>query len=393
MSSNFNDFLKDENAFLRKNGLYRDLKTVRGCQGGWVDLDGKKTLLLSSNDYLGLASDPQLKLSFTEAIEKYGTGSGASRLISGNMAPHEKLEESIARFKGTESAILFNSGYHANIGVIPAVFGKGDLILSDELNHASLIDGCRLSKAEVLKYPHKDCVALKKLLSENKNYNKKLILTDGVFSMDGDIAPLSEITKIAKEFGAAVMVDDAHATGVLGPNGRGTLDHFGLDPDCVDIQMGTLGKATGCFGAYIAGSHELIRFLLNKARSFIYTTALPPGVAVAAEQAIAIISDDKSRRERLWKNVHFFREGLIKLGLNTMESATPIIPIIIGDTEETMKISRGLLEEGLFVQGIRPPTVPKGKSRLRVTISAAHNGEDLEFALATIGKICQKFFK
>jgi glycine C-acetyltransferase len=387
MPSHFQEFLTEEIANLKESGLMRELKTIHGAQGPWVELKDRRTLLLCSNDYLGLASDPQLSQAFAAGIERFGTGSGASRLISGNMSPHEELEKAVADFKGTESALLFNSGYHANIGVIPALFGEGDLILSDEWNHASLIDGCRLSKAKVLKYPHKDCASLKKMLRENNNCKKKLILTDGVFSMDGDIAPLPEIVELARQFEAVLMVDDAHSTGVLGPHGKGTLEHFGLDPDCVDIQMGTLGKALGCFGAFVAGKKELIQFLVNKARSFIYTTALPPALAVAAMKALEIAESDHPRRERLWENVGFFKKGLEGLGLDIMGSATPIVPIFIGDSVKTMKISAKLLEKGVFVQGIRPPSVPQGKSRLRATISASHTKEDLAFALEAIGSV------
>ncbi|MBI5186351.1 MAG: 8-amino-7-oxononanoate synthase [Nitrospinae bacterium] len=387
MSFHFQEFLSKEINLLREEGLLRELKTIHGAQGPWVDLGGRRTLLLCSNDYLGLASDHQVTGAFTSGVEEFGTGSGASRLISGNRSPHEGLEKAIAQFKGTESALLFNSGYHANIGAIPALFGEGDLILSDELNHASLIDGCRLSKARVLKYPHKDCASLKKMLRENSGCKKKLVLTDGVFSMDGDIAPLPGIVELAGQFEAVVMVDDAHATGVLGPGGKGTLGHFGLEPDCVDIQMGTLGKALGCFGAFVAGKKELTQFLTNKARSFIYTTALPPALAAAACKALEIAGRDQCRRDRLWENVRFFKEGLEKLGFDIMGSETPIVPIFIGDPVKTMKISACLLEKGLFVQGIRPPSVPEGKSRLRAALSASHTMEDLEFALEVIENV------
>jgi glycine C-acetyltransferase len=371
---------------LEEAGLKRTMPVVEGPQGPRVRVDGKEVLLLCSNDYLGLASHPGLKQAAMRAMERYGFGSGASRLVSGNMAPHMELEEKIKEFKGTEAALLFNSGYHANIGVIPALAGRGDDIFSDRLNHASIVDGCILSRANLMRYPHRDTDTLERLIKSSGG-KRKLIVTDGVFSMDGDIAPIKEIAGIAERYGATVLLDDAHSTGVLGKNGKGTLEHTGIEDHPFLIQMGTLGKALGTFGAFIAGTEDLRELLVSKARSFVYTTALPAPICAAAKRAIELLEEEPERRLRLWENAAFLRQGLRDAGLKTIEGETQIIPIIVGSSSNTMKITGRLLQQGLFIQGIRPPTVPENTARLRVTVTADHTREDLEGALKTIKEV------
>ncbi|MDO8446737.1 MAG: 8-amino-7-oxononanoate synthase [Deltaproteobacteria bacterium] len=396
------DFLTKELENLKASGLYRTLRTIEGPQGPRVKIDGKDVVLLCSNNYLGIADHPRLKEAAIKAIERYGVGSGASRLVSGTMKLHEELEERIARFKGTEAALVFNSGYTANTSVIPALVWHGDIVFSDRLNHASIIDGCALSRAELKRYPHKDVEGLERLLKVvsgqwpvvgnnvsrlTSHISRQLIVTDSVFSMDGDIAPLPEIVTLAKKYGAMVMVDDAHATGVLGKTGKGSLEHFGLECEENIIQMGTLGKALGTFGAYIAGSRELIDYLTNKARGFIFSTSLPPFVLASAIAAIDLVEDEPELRQALWKKTWYLKKWLDSMGFDTMGSETPIIPVFIGDTGKTMEFSRRLLEEGVFVSGIRPPTVPEGKSRLRATVMANHSYDDLDMALDAFSKV------
>jgi predicted pyridoxal phosphate-dependent acyltransferase len=380
------NFINDELERLKREGLYRELKIIEGEEGAKVRIGGREVILLSSNNYLGLASHPEIKKAAVLAIERYGCGSGASRLISGTMELHKELEDKIASFKKTESAILFNSGYTANLGVISSICGKGDVIFSDKLNHASIIDGCLLSGAELKRYPHKDIDALDKTLKKSSGFKKRLIVTDGIFSMDGDIAPLKEIVQLAKRHSAILMVDDAHATGILGENGRGTGEYFGLEDD-IDIVMGTLSKAVGSFGGFVAGRKELIEFLINRARSFIYTTSLPPSVIASSIAAIDIIERGDDLRDSLWKNVGYLKEGLKDMGFDIMESESQIIPIFVGDTHKAVEMSQMLLKEGVFVQGIRPPTVPKGKSRLRAAVMATHSKADLDAALESFEKV------
>lgn len=364
---------------LREQGLYRTMPRIEGGQNSWVVLDGKKVLLLCSNNYLGLADHPNLKEAAIRAVEKYGVGSGASRLVSGTMELHASLEERIASFKGTERALLFNSGYAANTGVIPALAQKGDILYCDKLNHASIVDGCLLSRAQLVRYPHNDMAVLRRRLAEYRGKGRSIIITDGVFSMDGDMANLPELVALKKEFGALLMVDDAHGTGVLGPNGRGTAEHFGLQSE-IDITMGTLGKALGGFGAYIAGSKEIVEYLVNKARSFIFSTSLPPAVLAAASAAFDIVdsSTGADLRRSLAGNAAFLRNSLREAGFDTLGSETQILPVFVGEAQNTMEFSRALLDEGVFVQGIRPPTVPVGSSRLRCTLMATHEQAELQ---------------
>ena len=386
--------IKEELAQIREKGLYRVLRTVESAQGPRVRIDGREMILLCSNDYLGLANHPKVKEAAIDAIEKYGFGSGASRLISGSMTPHREFEERFAEFKGTEAALLFNSGYAANAGVIPAITGFDDTIFSDRLNHASIVDGCRLSRADFRRYRHLDMKALERYLiydaENNEEPGRKLIVTDGVFSMDGDIAPLDKIVALAKEYDCMLMVDDAHGTGVLGATGRGTAEHFGLATEDVDIYMGTLGKALGSYGAYVAGSRELIDYLVNKARSFIYSTSLPPAMAAAAIAAIEIMKDEPERRKRLLKNAAIIRHGLRDIGFEIMDSHTQIIPILTADSAVACKMMDLLMDEGIYVLAIRPPSVPEGTSRLRVTVTSEHSHDDLDKAITAFKKCGKK---
>ncbi len=377
---------------IKASGLERKLTMIQGAQGPVVRIAGQQALLLCSNDYLGLANHPALKEAAIKAIEQYGTGAGASRLVSGSMEPHHALEERIARFKGCEAALVFNSGYQANLGLITALARRGSSggdIFSDKANHASIVDGCILSMAKVRRYPTREINALETMLKRS-SARTKLIITDGVFSMDGAIAPVKEIASLSDKYDAMFIVDDAHATGVLGATGKGTLEHAGVAHPSI-IQMGTFGKALGSFGAYVAGSKEIVELLINRARPFIYSTALPPAVCAASIAAIEIIENEPERRLRLWQNVSSFKGAAQDANLDTMNSLTQIIPIVTGDADRTMRISKALLDKGLFIQGIRPPTVPHGASILRVSISAAHDPEVIEKAAYVIKETCNEF--
>jgi glycine C-acetyltransferase len=373
---------------LHSQGLFRSMRLLHGAQSSRVILDGREVLLLCSNNYLGLADHPLLKEASIRAVERYGTGSGASRLVSGNMELHEALEARITSFKRTEAALLFNSGYAANTGVIPAIVGKGDIIFSDRLNHASIVDGALLSRARLVRYPHNDVASLRRLLAGTEPAGRRLIVSDGVFSMDGDLARLAEIVKLKNEFGALLMVDDAHGTGVLGDTGRGSAELFNVMAE-IDIQMGTFGKALGSFGAYVAASREIVDYLVNRARSFIFSTALPPAVLAASLAALGLVDSEEGARlrKRVADNTVLFRSALQEAGFSTMASETQIIPVLVGGAGPTMEFSRQLLAEGIFVQGIRPPTVPPGSCRLRCTVMATHTMEELAWAAGTIKRI------
>ncbi len=364
---------------LKKAHLYRRLNTVQSRQSAKVRVDGKEYILLSSNDYLGLASDLRIARAAKDAIDEFGYGAGASRLVSGTMSPHTALEAAIARFKCTQSAILYNSGYCANIGLISAITGRNDIILSDRLNHASIIDASLLTRAKVRRYPHKDTAILERFLQNAKGFSKRIIITDGVFSMDGDIAPLKKIAALAKEYDAILIIDDAHATGVLGAGGKGTMDHLGIDDKNV-IQMGTLSKAVGCFGAFVAASQDIIDYLINKSRSFIYTTALPPSCAAAAKKALQLVQSGDDLRRRLFENVDYLRGRLTGAGFDVPSRETHIIPVIIGGAADAVGLSRHLKDNGIFIQAIRPPTVPECTCRLRITPTTAHTKEELDRA-------------
>ncbi|MCC6544455.1 MAG: 8-amino-7-oxononanoate synthase [Nitrospirae bacterium] len=379
---NIDNELLHELRELKDSHLLRVLKRVDSAQSSRIIIEGKEYINLCSNDYLGLADHPSLKEAVIESVKKYGTGAGASRLVSGNMELHETLEGATAQFKGTEDALLFNSGYMANTGIIQALASEGDAIFSDELNHASIIDGCRLSKAKVFIYRHKDAGHLRSLIMQttekgNRAYRRRIAVTESVFSMDGDIVPLNDIVKVIEEFEGILIVDDAHATGVLGRSGRGSFEHFGVN-NSSHIQMGTYGKALGSFGAYAAGTSLLKNYLINKARTFIYTTALPPSVMAASIAALRILQNDEELLEVLWVTTRLFRDGLSALGYNTMQSETPIIPIYVGDTEKALRFSQRLFDEGIYAAPIRPPTVPEGGCRIRTTVTAAHSLEDIE---------------
>jgi len=365
---------------IKRQGLYRQLRHVEGEQGPTIFLDGQEVLNLSSNNYLGLANHPAIRAAAKEAIDRYACGSGASRLISGNMTLHLELEESIAKLKGAEAALVFNSGFQANVGLLSTLVGEGDVIFSDALNHASIIDGCRLSRAEALIYPHCDLDRLESDLRRTQKNSKKLIVTETVFSMDGDIAPVREIADLAARFGAVVMVDEAHATGVFGPNGGGIVEEMGLGGQVL-IQMGTLGKALGGFGAYVAGSRDLRDLLINRCRSFIFTTSLPPVVIAMAKAAINIIKEEPQRRRALRDNSRTLREGLERMGFFLGRSGSQILPLMVGDSAKCMNFAKRLLQNGVFAQGIRPPSVPPGTSRLRIVPMATHTREQMEQAL------------
>ncbi|MDF1564875.1 MAG: 8-amino-7-oxononanoate synthase [Deltaproteobacteria bacterium] len=367
-------------------GLRRGLRPVEGQEGPWLEVEGRRLLSFSSNDYLGLSHHPRIIAAAHAALDRWGFGAGASRLITGDRAVHEALEAALARLMGTEAARLFTSGYHANTGALPALAGSGDRIFSDALNHASLIDGCRLSRAEVQVYPHRDLAALERLLVRAPGGGRRLIVTDAVFSMDGDRAPLSGLVALAEQHGATLFLDEAHALGVLGPAGRpaGLAAEAGLEAR-VALRMGTLGKALGTFGAFVAGSAAACEHLLGSARSFVFTTALPPVVAAAALEALAVLQDEgEARRARLFAAVDHLRAGLSALGLAVGPERTPILPLILGSPERTLRVAGRLLEEGLWVHPIRPPTVPEGSSRLRIALSADHGIEEVDRLLRAL---------
>jgi 8-amino-7-oxononanoate synthase len=370
-------------AELRRSGLHRRLRVIEGPQGPRVLLDGAEVLLLCSNNYLGLADDPTVRGAAAEAAERYGAGAGASRLISGSMSLHRKLEDRLARFKGAQAALLFGSGYLANTGVVSALTGPGDVVFSDELNHASIIDGCRLSRAQTFVYRHADTEHLEWGLREAEG-RPRMIVTDGVFSMDGDVAPLPELAAIARRHRCLLVVDEAHGTGTLGPGGRGAVAAAGLDGQ-VDVIVGTLGKALGSYGAYVCGSRELVEVLVNTARQFIYSTAPAPPSVGAALAALALLEARPGMVEQLRRNAAVLREELSAQGL-AAPSRTQIIPVTVGDARRASALCERTLEGGVFAQAIRPPTVPPGTSRLRLTVMANHRTEDLRRAARVIGR-------
>lgn len=375
-------FLEKELELLKESHLYRQLPgPLEGFTGPRANINGQEVLLFSSNNYLGMSHHPRVKAAAKEAVERWGTGSGGSRLTTGNFVLHRQLEERIALFKGTEDAIVFSSGYLANLGVISALMGRGDLVLSDELNHASIIDGCRLSRATVKVFRHRDVAHLRDiLLAERNSYRRCLIVTDGVFSMDGDIAPLPYLLQLAEEFQALLMVDDAHATGVLGKRGAGTVEHFGLEGKDI-IQMGTLSKALGSEGGYVTGNAILVDYLRNRARSFIFSTALSPPVVAAAIAALDVLEEEPHLLDQLHANVCQLYRGLKEMGFEVLPTESAIIPLMVGEANRALALSEALAEKGVFVPAIRPPTVPEGTSRLRITVMATHKPEDIQRAL------------
>jgi glycine C-acetyltransferase len=375
-------YLGEELESLRAQGLFRHPRVLEGRQAAEAVFDHREVINLSSNNYLGLTTHPKLIEAAMAAVERYGAGSGSVRTIAGTMADHVALEEKIARFKHTPAALVFQSGFTANAGTVSCILGKEDVIVSDELNHASIIDGCRLSRAKIAVFKHRDVADLRRVLDETQgHYRRTLVITDGVFSMDGDIAPLPDIVEVAERYEAIIMVDDAHASGVLGQQGRGTVDHFGLHGR-VHVQVGTLSKAIGCLGGYVAGSQDLIDYLIHKARPFLFSTSHPPAVTAAAIAAFDLLQEDPSLMERLWDNTRYFKAGLERLGFDTGHSETPITPVIVGDGAKAMAFSDRLFEQGVFAQGIGFPTVPNDKSRVRTIVTATHTREDLDRALA-----------
>jgi glycine C-acetyltransferase len=387
--------LEAEVEALRRQHLYRPLRIMSSAQGPTCVMDGREVISLSSNDYLGLTHHPRLREAALRAVEAFGAGSGAVRTIAGTMALHEQLEAELARFKETEAVLTFQSGFTANTGVIPVIAGEDDLIVSDSLNHASIIDGMRMSKAPRKVYPHKDVAALREILRESSErgrpesgepYRLILVVTDGVFSMDGDIAPLPGIVEAAEAYGAAVMVDDAHASGVLGRNGRGTIDHFGLHGR-VAVQVGTLSKAVGVLGGYVAGSAALRDLLTQRARPFLFSTSHPPAVAAACLEAIHVFEEEPELLERLWANTRRFKAELGRLGFDTGVSETPITPVIVGESATAIRFSDRLFEEGVFATSVVYPTVALDKARLRTIVSAAHTNDQLDRALETFDRV------
>ena len=380
MSSDIHDRLEE----IRDKGLYRRMRCVSGPQGPRVLLDGKPVLLLCSNNYLGLADHPRVREAAAEAAMRYGAGSGASRLISGNMTIHRRLEEQLASFKGSEACLLFGSGYLANAGVVSALAREGDVVFSDALNHASIVDGCRLSRAETFVYDHCDVDHLEWGLRQAQGRGS-LIVTDGVFSMDGDVAPLEAIVELGQRYDARVMVDEAHGTGATGPDGRGAVAHAGLE-DEVDVIVGTLGKALGSYGAYVCCDSEMAKYLTNTARTLIFSTALSPPAVAAAMAALELLREQPRRVEKLQRNAAVLREALAAQGLPVPDGTTQILPVIVGDAGEAVRASERALEKGVFAQAIRPPTVPAGSSRLRLTVMASHTRSELRDAAQVLAK-------
>ena len=388
MSKMLDTFLNENLKQLKDQGLYNEIDAVEGANGPTIQVNGKQLINLSSNNYLGLATNEELKQVAKEAIDKYGVGAGAVRTINGTMDLHVRLEEKLAEFKGTEAAISYQSGFNCNMAAISAVMDKNDAILSDQLNHASIIDGCRLSKAKIIAYNHSDMEDLRAKAKEAKEsglYNKVMVITDGVFSMDGDIAKLPEIVEIAKEFDLITYVDDAHGSGVTG-KGKGTVKHFGLERE-IDFQIGTLSKAIGVVGGYVAGKKNLIDWLKVRSRPFLFSTAVTPGDVAAITRALQMIMDSTELHDKLWENGDYLKAGLKKLGFNIGHSETPITPCIIGDEKLTQQFSKRLVEEGVYAKSIVFPTVPKGTGRVRNMPIAAHSKEMLDEAIAIYEKV------
>ncbi|CAM3377463.1 glycine C-acetyltransferase [Rhodothermus bifroesti] len=380
-------WIDEELAALKAEGLYTYIRTIDSPQGAWLTIDGRRVLNFCSNNYLGLANHPRLVEAAQKAMAQYGVGPGAVRTIAGTMALHVELERRLAAFKGVEAAITFQSGFAANLATIPAIVGREDVIFSDQLNHASIIDGCRLSRATIVAYPHNDVDALEELIKEQgPKYRRKLIVTDGVFSMDGDIAPLPRLAEVAKRYGCILMVDDAHGEGVLGRGGRGIVDHFGLH-GVVDVEVGTLSKAFGVVGGMVAGSQRLIDWLRQRGRPFLFSSAMTVPDVAACLAALDLLEESTELVDRLWENARYFKAKMQELGFDTGKSETPITPIMLGEAPLAQEFSRRLFEAGVFAMAIGYPTVPKGAARIRVMPSAAHTQEDLDFAIQAFEKV------
>ncbi|QKG84513.1 glycine C-acetyltransferase [Kroppenstedtia pulmonis] len=372
-----------------EDGVFRPLTELESEQGSKVTIKGKEVIQLSSNNYLGLTTHPRLKKASLEAVEKFGAGTGSVRTIAGTFSMHEEFERQLANFKHTEAALVFQSGFTANVGVVASILGEEDVVISDALNHASIIDGIRLTKAGRRIYKHADMDDLEKALQETEKARTRLVITDGVFSMDGDVAPLPDIVELCEKYGALVMVDDAHASGVMGKNGRGTVDHFDLHGR-VHIQVGTLSKAIGVLGGYVAGPQILRDYLIHRARPFLFSTSHPPAVTAACQMAIRVLLEEPELIEKLWENTRFFKEGLGKLGFDIGISETPITPVMVGTDSLAMKFSDTLLDEGVYAQGIAFPTVPRNQARVRTIVTATHSREELEQALDAFGRAGKK---
>lgn len=366
--------------------LFRELKSITGVPAEWVEMQGKRLLNLSSNNYLGIADHPNLKTAAIRAVQELGCSATSARLIVGNYELYDRVEKDLARFKDTEAALIFNTGYMANIGIITALAGRGDIIISDKTNHASIIDGARLSGAEFLRYKHIDMGDLERCLKKADGYRRKLIITDSVFSMDGDLAPLPAIVELKGKYGAVLMIDEAHAGGIFGENGRGLAEYYGVT-DQVEINMGTFGKAFGCSGAYVTGRKVLIDYLRNKARSFIFTTGLPPAVVASVQAALQVVQQENWRREEVLVKAAWVRNELTKAGFNLLNSESQIIPILVGDNAPTLEFSKRLFEVNILAMAVRPPTVPQKSARLRLTVMATHSNEELVWAIEQIKQI------
>ena len=379
-------YLGEELGSLKQQNLYRHLRVLEDEQKAHTTFDRRSVVNLSSNNYLGLTTHPRLREAALKAVQEFGVGSGSVRTIAGTMAIHMELERRLAEFKQVEAVVVFQSGFTANAGTVSSVLTKEDVVISDELNHASIIDGCRLSRATIKVFPHKDVEAARKVIKELPASQRKLLITDGVFSMEGDLGPLPDLCALAEETGCIMMVDDAHASGVFGRNGRGTVDHFNMHGR-VDIQVGTLSKAVGALGGYVAGNRNLIEFLYHRARPFLFSTSHPPAVAAACIAAIDVLMEEPQIIDRLWENTRFFKAGLERLGFNTGISESPITPVIAGDSAKAMKLSDRLFDEGVFAQGIAFPTVARDKARVRTIVTATHTQEDLQFALDKFEKV------
>jgi len=379
-------YLTAELESLSAQGLRRSLRVLEGEQRARTTFDGRDVVNLSSNNYLGLATHPRLRERALEAVQQLGVGSGSVRTIAGTMAIHLELERRLAAFKKTEAVVVFQSGFAANAGTVSAILTRDDVIVSDELNHASIIDGARLSRAAIKVFPHRDVDAARGILRELPGSTRKLLISDGVFSMDGDLGPLPALCDLAEEYGCIMMVDDAHASGVFGAHGRGTIDHFGVHGR-VDVQVGTLSKAVGVLGGYVAGSRDLIEFLYHRARPFLFSTSHPPAVAAACLAAIDVLEQEPEIIDRLWDHTRFFKAGLRELGFDTGPSESPITPVIVGDGALAMRFSDELFREGVFAQGIAFPTVPRGRARVRTIVTATHTREALQFALDVFANV------
>jgi glycine C-acetyltransferase len=386
MMSDKTSWIDEEIIGLREAGLFNTIRTIDSPMDAWVVIDGRRLLNFCANNYLGLANDPRIRSAAHQAIESYGVGPGAVRSIAGTMSLHVKLEERLAEFKRAEACISFQSGFSANLATIPALVGRGDIIFSDELNHASIIDGCRLSRAKVVRYSHGDVADLQRKIVETTEYGRRLIITDGVFSMDGDIAPLDEICEVAEEHDIMLMVDDAHGEGVLGEGGRGIVDHFGLHGR-VDVEIGTLSKAFGVVGGLVAGTKAIIDWLRQRGRPFLFSSAMTVPDTAACLEAVNVLEDSTELVDKLWSNAEIFKGGMKNLGFDTGSTQTPIVPVMLGEAPLAQEFSRQLFENGVFAMSIGFPTVPRGKARIRVMISAAHSQNDLDIALETFGKV------